>query len=143
MSESKPHSTLTLTDHLSWQVRLLSIQFLLGMAINLIGLPSEVHGFAHTAVMIILLLHILVALLLLTNGVILVNMSRSYGPVARRLALLAAGGIITAMCGGILTLTAPMSNLWSYLMAVAFLAIFGFYGRLLSVVSRPKRLKST
>ena len=125
---------LNLSTQLKRQVMLLSMQFLLGMAVNLIGLPSETQGPTHTATTLLLGLHVLVALGLFTNGLILNRLAASYGSKARRLARLGTAGIVTAMAGGLLTLTAPWGNVWSYMMAAAFLAVFGFYGQLLTAI---------
>lgn len=134
-------ASLTLPRQLRLQISLISVQFLLGMGVNLIGLPSETHGIAHIATLVALVLHVLVALVLLCNSLVMVSLARPYGPRAHRLAVQGVIGILAAMASGILTLVAPWSNLWSYLMAIAFLAISAFYGRMFSVVFLNSRKK--
>lgn len=112
------------------QFGLLTAQFLLGMAVNLIGVPSELHaGLAKTSSTVLLFLHFLVALGLIANAFLIWRLSRP-SATAHRLAHYGAAAIGAAVLGGILTLAGHWSNLWSYVMAVAFIAAFGVYGRL-------------
>lgn len=134
-------ASLTLPRLLRLQLSLISVQFLLGMAVNLIGLPVETNGIAHTATLLALMLHVVVALALLGNSVAMVYLSKPYGPRAYTLAIQGLVGILAAMASGILTLISPLSNVWSYLMAIAFLFISAVYGRLFSVVFLINRKK--
>lgn len=113
------------------QYGLLTAQFLLGMAVNLIGVPGELNpGLAKTSSSILLLLHVLIALALIANAIYIWRLTSRRSAPVHRLAHYGMAAIGAAILGGILTLTAPLGNLWSYLMAVAFIAAFGIYGRL-------------
>ena len=114
------------------QFGLLSVQFLLGMAVNLIGSPDEIKGLAKASTSIFLLLHVLVAIILIVNAVLIARLAKP-NPATRRFARFGSIAVGIAVIGGILTMSAPGSNWWSYLMAVAFIAAFGVYGRLFSV----------
>jgi hypothetical protein len=114
------------------QFGMLTLQFLLGMAVNLIGLPDETQGFAKLSTSILLLLHVLVAVGLIVNAVLIVRYAKPNAD-AQRFARLSGAAVGLATVGGILTLSVPGANWWSYLMALAFIAAFGLYGRLFSL----------
>jgi hypothetical protein len=114
------------------QFGLLTLQFLLGMAVNLIGLPDEVHGVAKTLTTSLLVLHVVVALGLLVGAIQIARAAASSEAPLAKLARVGGAAIGASILGGILTLSAPWSNLWSYLMAVSFIAAFAVYGRLYS-----------
>ncbi len=105
----------------------LSIMFLLGMAVNLIGLPSEVDGGAKIATRIFLILHGIIGLSLAIGAISVVARARnsSYAQAAR-IGLVTI--VLTVVCGILTAIT--KSNWWSYAMAVGFLADFWIYGLL-------------
>ncbi len=113
----------------------LTLMFLLGMAVNLIGLPSEVTGAAQTATTVLLSLHILVAVGLVAGSVVTVLRAR-----ASSLLPLAAIGLaviaLTFVCGAVTVSTGDAR--WSYAMSVGFIASFWIYG-LLFVRTRVER----
>lgn len=113
----------------------LTLMFLLGMAVNLIGLPSEVTGGAQTATSVLLSLHILVAFGLVTGSVVTVRRARAssfFRLAAIGLAVIA----LTSVCGAITVSTGDAR--WSYAMSVGFIASFWIYG-LLFVRTRVER----
>jgi hypothetical protein len=55
------------------QIMGLAIQFLLGMAVNLLGLPSQARGTAHTATTVFLAAHVLITLGLRVGAVMIVG----------------------------------------------------------------------
>jgi hypothetical protein len=113
------------------QFGLLVFQFLLGMAVNLIGLPDELHaGLAKTSDQLLLALHVLLALGLLINAIIIMRLAGEAAKRGQGLSRGAGAAIGVAIVAGLLTMSAPGSNWWSYLMAVAFVAAFALYGRL-------------
>jgi Ca2+/Na+ antiporter len=118
------------------QVMMLSAQFLLGMALALIGQPSETTGLAHTAGNVLVGLHVLVAIALVAMAVRAIRGARDSGETARRLARLAAVMIGLTFVTGVITMITK-NNWWSYAMAVGFLAALLLYGSLLVQAQRP------
>ena len=116
----------------------LSAQFLLGMAVNLIGLPSETTGTAHTVSNILLGLHILLAAALVANAVMVVRAARNGSSRQNQLARWSAALITLTFVTGLLTLITK-SNWWSYAMATGFIASLGLYIALLIQAASPAR----
>ncbi len=113
----------------------LTLMFLLGMAVNLIGLPSQVSGSAQTATTVLLSLHILVAFGLVAGSIVTVRRARGstfIRPAGIGLAIIA----LTFVCGAVTVSTGDA--LWSYAMSVGFIASFWIYG-LLFVGTRGER----
>ena len=98
------------------------------MAVNLIGLPDETTCFAHTASIILLLLHVLVAIGLIIGAILIVRLTDTQ-PL-RQLARAGSAAVGVAVIAGLLTMGAPGANWWSFLMAVGFIAAVLIYGRL-------------
>lgn len=118
------------------QVMMLSAQFLLGMAVALIGQPSETTGPAHTASNVLLGLHVLVAIALVATAVRAIWAARASGEAACRLARLGAVMIGLTFVAGVITMITK-NNWWSYAMAVGFIASLLLYGSLLVQAQRP------
>jgi hypothetical protein len=118
------------------QLLFLSAQFLLGMAVNLIGLPSETTGAAHAASIVLLALHVVVAIGLIGGAVMVIRAARGGGKRPRQLARSGAVLIgLTAIAG---VMTAITNNNWcSYTMAVGFIASMLLYGGLLVRAQSP------
>ena len=104
--------------------------FLLGMAVNLLGLPSQTSGAAHLASIAFLAAHALIALGLLVGTTMLLRAATGLGGRWRRLATAGAVAIVAAFVAGVLTLITK-NNWWSYTMAVGFIAALLAYGSLL------------
>ncbi len=107
------------------QINMLTVMFLLGMAVNLIGLPSETSGLAKTATVIFLGLHVLISFGLLVGSVLTIRLSAA-GTNLRRLAGIGALLIVITFIAGVLTMTFD-NNWWSYLMAAGFIASYLVY----------------
>jgi O-antigen/teichoic acid export membrane protein len=120
------------------QVMMLSAQFLLGMAVALIGVPSETTGAAHTASNVLLGLHILVAIAIVALAVRTIQVARVGGEGARRPANWGAVTIGLTFVAGVIT-AMTKNNWWSYAMAVGFIASLLLYGSLLVRAQRPAR----
>lgn len=103
----------------------LTLIFLLGMAVNLIGLPSEVTGGAQTATSVLLSLHILVAIGLVAGSV--VTVIRARGSSFLRLAAIGLAAIALTLVCGVITVSTGDAR-WSYAMSVGFIASFWIYG---------------
>ncbi len=116
----------------------LAVQFLLGMAVNLLGLPSQARGAASTATTVFLAAHVLITLGLLAGAVMIVRASaRSQAP-SRQLAVGGAIAIAATTAAGILTMITK-SYRWSYAMALGFIASLLVYGGLLMQARTPSQ----
>jgi len=105
----------------------LSVMFLLGMGVNLIGLPSETSGSTNTVTTILLGLHMLIGISLIAGGIITVFRARSSTFLKVTWTGLVAI-VLTFFCG-IMTLNTK-NNWWSYAMSIGFIASFWIYGLL-------------
>jgi hypothetical protein len=111
------------------QLSMLVIMFLLGMGVNLIGLPSENTGGAKVITGILLVLHILVSLGLIVGAALCLLRSGPLDNAMRNEVLIGGVLIVVAFVAGILD-TSLGSAWWSFLMAVAFIGAFVVYGRI-------------
>jgi len=105
----------------------LTIMFLLGMGVNLIGLPSEVTGAAKTATSILLGLHILIGLSLVAGSITAVLRARR--SIFQKFARTGLIAVAATFFSGVMTF-ATKSNWWSYAMSIGFIANFWIYGLL-------------
>jgi len=105
----------------------LTAMFLLGMGVNLIGLPSETTGGANTATSIILSLHVLIGLSLIAGSIVTVVRARSSAFYTHAWVGLATI-FLTFVCGAMTVITS--SDWWSYVMSLGFIANFWIYGAL-------------
>jgi len=108
----------------------LSAQFLLGMAVNLIGQPSETTGAAHAVSTVLLGLHVVVAIGLAFGAVMVIRAARGGGNRPRQLACSGAILIGLTVIAGVMTVITK-NNWWSYTMAAGFIASVLLYGSLL------------
>jgi hypothetical protein len=123
-----PASTSLLKQRVSVQLALLIAQFLLGMAVNLIGEPESTIAKASHG--ILLGLHVLVAVGLVVGASLIMHTALKLGGRYLRVARLGVAGIGAGFLAGILTLVAPGGDWWSYLMSAAFIWAFAFFGLL-------------
>lgn len=121
------------------QLAMLTVQFLLGMAVNVIGAPSGgAAGAVKTAYYVLVGTHVLVALALVVGATLTIVRAAGHGSALGRLAWLGGVSIAIAFVAGVFTGVATMaavpnavlSDLLSYLMAAGFLAAFILYGAL-------------
>ena len=103
--------------------------FVLGMAVNLVGLPQETTGFAKTVTLISLGLHVLIAVGLVIGSVITLRLTLSAAPQLDRLAGIGVALIAVTFSAGVLTMWLK-SDWWSYVMALGFICSFMIYGSL-------------
>jgi uncharacterized membrane protein len=121
------------------QVMGLAVQFLLGMAVNLLGQPSETRGGAHAASTVLLAAHVLITLGLIVGAALVVRATASVRGRQRQLAVWGAVAIAATTAAGILTMITS-SDWWSYGMALGFIASLLCYGGLLAQAGTPSRL---
>ena len=105
----------------------LSLTFLLGMGVNLIGLPSETNGSANTTTTILLGLHILIGLGLVLGAVFAFVKARK--TTFKSHALIGLISIALTFIAGAMTVSTK-SNWWSYAMSVGFISDLWIYGTL-------------
>jgi hypothetical protein len=126
---------LTNVRHLArHQVMGLTAIFLLGMAINLIGVPARTSGGAHIASLAFLAAHVLIALGLVLGAVMLLRAIPDGTTTWRKQAILGAAAISATTAAGVLTLLTK-SNWWSYAMAAGFVTALLNYG---SILAQPE-----
>ncbi len=118
------------------QVMGLTSVFLLGMAVNLIGLPADTSGAAHTASIAFLAAHALIALGLAAGTVMLMRAAARVGGRWRSQAIAETTAIAVAVGAGILT-RITKDNWWSYAMAVGFITALLASGSLLLSATTP------
>jgi len=118
------------------QLVFLSAQFLLGMAVNLIGQPSQSTGAARAVSTVLLGLHVVVAIGLLAGAVMVIRAARGGGKRPRQLARSGAVLIGLTVIAGIMTVITK-NNWWSYTMAAGFIASMLLYGSLLVRAQSP------
>lgn len=111
------------------QLAMLVAQFLLGMAVTLIGVPRETVGLAKDATLVLLVLHIIVAVGLLTGAIRAIPQSARLERPATGLAWGGFVAILIAFGAGIMTMFV-MSDWWTYLMAASGSASLVVYGLL-------------
>ena len=105
-------------------ISLLAAQFLLGMALNLIGAPtSQTSAGFRLAYWAILALHIFVALGLAGGAIRLWRERELAPPRQQRLITRSVYALAVAFISGILTIATPWSDLFSFLMAAGFLGM--------------------
>ena len=129
MNEVRRASRMGVRRNARHQVMGLSAQFLIGMAISLIGQPSETTGAAHTASNVLLGLHVLVAIILIAGAAGVIRAARG-SDRQRRLARWGAAAIVLTFGAGVTTLITK-NNWWSYAMAVGFIVSLLVYVTLL------------
>lgn len=135
MSRSAASAFDQLNVKLRSQFGMLTAMFLLGMAVNLIGLPDEATGFWRTASICLLVLHVLVAIGLIVGAVQIRTLSEKAGAPFRTFGMVGSAGVGVAFLGGILTMATHGNNWWSYVMAVGFISAMIGYGRLWVLVA--------
>jgi hypothetical protein len=126
-----PTAGLAAMRHLArHQVMGLASVFLLGMAVNLIGLPANTTGVAHIASIVFLAAHVLIAVGIVTGTVLLLRSAARLGRPWRRRVIASAAGVAVAFAAGIITMITH-SGWWSYVMATGFIAALLASGSLL------------
>jgi hypothetical protein len=106
---------------------MLAAAFLLGMAVNLIGLPNEAEGSAKITTTAFLGLHVLVAIGLVAGTINIMRIAKRLDVRMRRLTYAAAACIGVTFAAGVITMITT-SNWWSYAMAMGFVVAFMLYG---------------
>ncbi len=114
----------------------LTVQFLLGMAVNLIGQPSETTGDARIASTVFLAAHALVSAGMVIGAAQAVRAAAYLGGPWRSPAIWGAAAIAATVAAGVVT-TITTSNWWSYAMAAGFIASLLIYGSFLLPVRAP------
>ena len=127
---STAKSGLNFGSRVQAQLGMLIAMFLLGIAANLIGVPSEVGGTSKAASIIILALHGLLGLGLLINAGLIIRLSLKTDTALTKQAQVGAGVVALTFIAGVITI-ATKNNWWSFTMAIGFAASLPIYGLLL------------
>jgi hypothetical protein len=121
-----------LRSRLRQTIGMLAVQFLLGMAANLIGTPSETSGSTKVIATTFVILHIAVAIGIVVYAVIISRDTRKMAKSLYHLANYAAAAVAASFIAGIFTVI-TQSNWWSYAMAIGFIIVilqyFTIYAR--------------
>jgi hypothetical protein len=129
-TESAMDSRGPLRTQATREIGMLTAEFLLGMAVNLIGMSSEISDIARIVYNISLILHILIGVGLLLGAVTTIRQARKMAPALGGLAwtglALLAGTFVT----GILAMQLE-NDWWSFMMALGFIVSYLVYGVLL------------
>jgi hypothetical protein len=120
------------------QIAMLSAQLLLGMAVNLIGMPKEVSGGSKVATTTFLALHILIGIGLLVGSLLAVKRALAVSPHFVRDAWIGVALVTVTFVSGMLTFMLD-NNWWSYAMAAGFLASYLLYGAMFVYADRQSR----
>ena len=128
--QAAPASRMNMRREARNQLLFLSAQFLLGMAVNLTGQPSQTTGAAHAASTVLLGLHVVVAIGLVAGAVMVIRAARGGGDRPRQLARSGAVLIGLTAIAGVMTVITK-NTWWSYTMAAGFIASVLLYGSLL------------
>lgn len=113
------------------QLSMLLFQFLAGMAVNLIGTPSETSGFPRVATSILLGLHVLIAIGILVGAIRAIPQCSRIDPPATGLAWWGLVAVVITFAAGVLTLTKAAGMGWySYVMAAGATGSLLVYGLL-------------
>lgn len=113
------------------QLSMLLAQFLAGIAVNLIGMPSETSGFPRIATSILLGIHILVAIGLVVGAIRAIPQCARIEPPAAGLAWWGLIAVVITFAAGVLTLAVHVGTGWfSYVMAAGATGSLIVYGLL-------------
>lgn len=126
---SKDKTVEPLVSRLKAQLSMLTVQFLVGMAVNLIGLPSETSGSTKVIDSLLVGVHVLVGVGLLINAGLIVRYTARLNELMLRTAWYGVLAIVLTFLFGVLTM-ALKSNWWSYAMALGFIASYILYGEM-------------
>jgi len=133
LSAESSNQKLFIAKKVELLMMLLSIQFLLGMGLNLIdGLGSDISHQARIFWDTLLILHVTNAFVMLGFAIVVLRYSVKNFQQTRKPTTIALTGISLAIIGGLLTINHYHEQLMSFFMAAAFLIAVSVYGRTLA-----------
>lgn len=109
------------------QISMLVVIFLAGMAVNVIGMPSEVKGTEMAISSVLTGLHVLVGIGLITGGIMVLRVAYKEAMSFVKLAWMGFASVLAAFVSGMIMM-ATENDWWSFIMATCFLAAFLAYG---------------
>ncbi len=129
MAKQSQNPSTQLRERSRGQLIMLTAMFVLGMAVNLLGLPEEADGTAKVISGLSLGLHGFIGIGLVVGSILAVLYAAKISQKLQQLAWMGLVAIvITFVCG---VLTFVLDNDWySYAMALGFLVSFWLYGML-------------
>lgn len=126
---------MKIADKAKRQIAMLVVIFLAGMAVNVIGMPSEVKDTEMTISAVLTGLHVLIGIGLITGGIITLRVAYKEAASFIRLAWIGFASVLVAFASGMIMM-ATENDWWSFIMAASFLAAFLAYG---SVMVRAQK----
>lgn len=108
------------------QLIMLTAQFLLGMAVVFIGMPDEASGVAKGATIAFMVLHILIALGLFVNAILMILRARPLNSWFKQRAWAGLGVVVLTIATGVIAMSTG-NDWWSYAMGVGFIAALWVY----------------
>ena len=114
---------------------MLTVEFLLGMAVSLIGLPSETTGSAKTETIIFLGLHVFLAAGLIVGAILAIRTANKLEFKAPPFDLYCRCGHLYYLYCRVLTMITE-SNWWSFMMAVGFIVSLLIYEEIILQAKR-------
>lgn len=110
---------------------MLAAEFTLGMVLNLWGTSdSAAPAWRRYLDLALLSAHIFLGLGICFGAAMLIVISRREERRGTGLPVAGGAGVLGAFAAGILTVTAPWSDLWSFLMAIGFIGSLMIYAKL-------------
>lgn len=112
------------------QIAMLTVIFLAGMAVNVIGMPDETTGTIMNISAVLTGLHALIGIGLIAGSVIALRIAYKEARSFTTLAWAACVSLVISFATGVMMMVAK-SGWWSFIMAASFLAALLLYGAIL------------
>lgn len=109
---------------------MLAAIFLAGMAVNILGMPSETEGVATTVSAVLTGLHIFIGIGLVTGGIITLRTAFKNAHELVSLAWVGMVSVLAAFISGAIMMVTD-NDWWSFAMAASFLAAILAYGAIM------------
>jgi hypothetical protein len=122
-------ATRTITESSKGMLIGLALEYIGGIALNVIGEPEEGSSLLHkVSAHTIFALHGLISIGLLVGSIIIYRQAK--GGLNEQTASWGLVSTVTAVLGGVLTVSTPLGEFFSFVMALGFLGAFACYGKL-------------
>jgi O-antigen/teichoic acid export membrane protein len=119
-----------LQEHAKHQIYMLTVVFLAGMAVNVIGMPSDLTGTTAAISGVLTGLHIFIGIGLIIGGLLSLRLAYQGERKYRVLAWSGLASILIAFASGMIMM-ATSNDWWSFAMAVGFITAILAYGALM------------
>lgn len=119
------------------QIYMLTVIFLAGMAVNILGMPSETTGAAMVVSGALTLLHVFIGIGLTVGGILSLRLAYKGAQKYIPLAWSGMAGVLLAFVSGVIMM-ATDNDWWSYSMSVGFIAALLVYGAIILKITARK-----